>query len=262
MPRSRSPSPRRAPPARRRPRASTFPVLYEDEALLAIDKPAGVVVHDSPGDEGSANVAGWFRERYPDAAAAFDAERPGIVHRLDKHTSGVLLLAKTPAASAALGAAFEQRRTGKTYLALVEGVPSRPQAVIEADIGRHRGDRRRMAIASEGREARTEYEVVAASAERALLLVRPETGRTHQIRVHLAAIGHPVTGDDLYGKGPGPRQLLHAWRITVPHPAGGGLTVTAPLPADMTAALRDEGLGEAASTYAQPAAPQREEAAA
>ena len=250
-------TPREAPPS-----GLSLPVLYEDEHVLAIDKPAGLLVHDAPAEPCAPSVAAWFVEHCPREAAAFDVERPGIVHRLDKHTSGVLLLAKTPAAQTALSAAFEARETHKQYLALCDGIPQRDRAVIDADIGRSHAARRRMAVASDGRSAQTEYEVLAAARERSLVLAKPLTGRTHQIRVHLAAIGAPVAGDELYGRGPGPRHLLHAWRLTAPHPAGGELTVTAPLPRDMLAAIDDAGFAAHASPYAEPAAPTRTEATA
>ncbi len=232
-------------------------ILHEDGDLLAVDKRAGLLVHDAPAEPGVPSVATWFVEHYRDEAAAFDAERPGVVHRLDKHTSGVLLLAKTPAAHAALGAAFEARKTRKRYLALCDGVPQRDRAVIDAAIARSHADRRRMAVAARGRSAQTEYETLAAAHGRSLLLVKPLTGRTHQIRVHLAAIGAPVANDDLYGRGPGPRHLLHAWRIAVPHPAGGELAVTAPLPPDMLSAIEDAGFAAEAAPYAEPVAPVR-----
>ena len=231
------------------PSGLDLPVLYEDEQLAAVDKPAGLAVHGAPGDT-SPTVAAWWLERLGRRAAAFDAERPGVVHRLDKETSGVLLLAKTPAAQAALSAAFEQRETSKTYLAIVDGVPSQQRAVIDAPIDRDPRDRTRMAVTTNGRASRTEYEVVGDDGRRALLVVRPESGRTHQIRVHLAAIGFPVVDDAVYGrKAPAGRQLLHAYRIEVPHPAGGWLTVTAPLPADMVRGIRSLGLETLASTY-------------
>ena len=241
------------------PSGLSLPVLHEDADLLAIDKPAGLLVHDAPAEPGAPTVAGWFVEHCPSEAAAFDVERPGIVHRLDKHTSGVLLLAKTAAAQAALSAAFEVRKTQKQYLALCDGIPQRERAVIDADLGRSHADRRRMAVTSDGRSAQTEYEVLAAARERSLLLVKPLTGRTHQIRVHLAAIGAPVTGDALYGRGPGPRHLLHAWRLTVPHPRGGALAVTAPLPRDMHAATEDAGFAAQAAPYAEAVDPTRTE---
>ena len=206
-------------------------------------------------------------ERYPEAAKAFEAERPGVVHRLDKDTTGVLLMAKTPQAQAFVSQAFEERRTTKTYLAIVEGVPTRPRAVIDAPLGRHPGDRTRMAIVNDGREARTEYELLGSGQDLSLLLVHLYTGRTHQIRVHLSAIGHPVSGDVVYGTretrtaargaagvapsqvGVRKSQLLHAWQLRVPHPDGGTLIATAPLPADMGDVLRANGMTVLAQEY-------------
>lgn len=241
------------------PTGLTLRVLYEDAVMLAIDKPAGLAVHGAPGDSGP-SVANWFIERLGDAAGAFDAERPGIVHRLDKDTSGVLLLAKTPHAQAALSAAFEARTTKKSYIAIVDGVPSRDRAVIDAAIGRHPGDRTKMAVAKQGRDARTGYEILAQDGSRALLLVKPETGRTHQIRVHLAAINTPVTFDRTYGRGNTEgRQLLHAWRIEAPHPEGGTVTVTAELPEDFAGPIREMRASVAAEPYFTPTAAERAE---
>lgn len=239
------------------PTGFDLPILYEDEQLLGIDKPAGLTVHGAPGDTGP-SVAAWILQRLGPLASKFDAERPGIVHRLDKDTSGVMLLAKTPAAQAALSAAFEARTTSKTYIAITSGVPDRPRAVIDAAIARHPGDRTRMAIANRGRESRTNYEVAGDDGEHALLIVRPETGRTHQIRVHLAAIGAPVLFDQVYGKGGEERQMLHAWQLSAPHPAGGTLTITAPLAADFRAAVRSLGFEKLALEYMEPRPPERE----
>lgn len=243
----------------RPPRSTTLelPILYEDEDLVVIGKPAGLVVHGAPGDMGP-SVANWYLSRYPEAAGAFDAERPGIVHRLDKDTSGVLLLAKTPEAQAKLSAAFQARTTEKIYIAVCDGVPAQERAVIEAPIVRHPGDRTRMTITKHGRAARTTYRVLAETGDRALLEVRPETGRTHQIRVHLKAIGAPVRYDRVYGKEDAGRQMLHAWRLTVPHPAGGTLTATAPMPPDMLAEVRSMNAERVASEYAIASPAQRE----
>lgn len=254
-------------PANRRVARSTglrLRILYEDDDLLAINKPAGLAVHAGPGGDETPTVAAWFVERYPDQAQAFDAERPGIVHRLDKDTSGVLVLAKTPVAQASLSTAFEKRAAQKQYLALCEGVPDRPHAVIEAPIGRHPGDRTRMTVTprSKGRQATTEYELLEAARGRSLLLLKPVTGRTHQIRVHLAAVGLPIVGDHVYGKRAADadgRQLLHAWRLEVPHPRGGRLVVTAPIPPDMAHEIRACGLEAVALPYCQAMAERSEE---
>jgi 23S rRNA pseudouridine1911/1915/1917 synthase len=236
------------------PSGLDLPLLYEDDDLAAIDKPPGLAVHGAPGDTGP-SVAGWWLEQLG-PAAGFDAERPGIVHRLDKDTSGVLLLAKTPTAQAALSRAFEERTTRKTYVAIVEGRPPQPRAVVDAPIDRHPGDRTRMAVTRKGRPSRTEYEVVASNGERSVIEVHPETGRTHQIRVHLAAIGCPVVNDAVYGRrGDEGRQLLHAYRIEVPHPRGGTLTVTAAAPPDVAAAIRPIAGEQVASHYSQPVPP-------
>ena len=240
------------------PTGLKFRVLYEDDYLTVIDKRAGIAVHGAPGDTGP-SIAAWWLEQLGDAASAFDVERPGIVHRLDKDTSGVLVLAKTPQAQAALSGAFEARTTKKTYLALVDGVPDRQKAVIDAPIDRHPGDRMRMAIVKRGREARTAYEMLHTDTRRSLLEVRPETGRTHQIRVHLAAIGVPVCDDAVYGKrDPGGRQLLHAYELSIPHPAGGRLTITAPIPPDFDRAVRAIGAETLALHYARAVEPKLE----
>ncbi len=218
------------------PPVPALPVLFEDVQLVAIDKPPGLTVHGGPRETGP-TVAGWFSSRYTELSAAFDSPRPGIVHRLDRDTSGVLLLAKTPPAQAALARAFEQRTTVKTYLAVCRGAPPQARALIDAPIGRHPGDRTRMAVVTRGRKSRTAYEVLAQGDGRCFLRVRPESGRTHQIRVHLAAVGAPVEGDATYGRAGAGRQLLHAWQLEVPHPAGGRLTLTAPIPPDLAAAV-------------------------
>lgn len=230
-----------------------LPILYEDDYLAVIDKPAGIAVHGAPGDL-TPCVASWWAWRLPNTAAFVGVERPGIVHRLDKDTSGVLLLAKTPGAQAALSKSFELRESGKTYLAVTDGVPKRDRAVVDAAIGRSTGDRTKMAVTRSGRESRTEYEMLGAARDKAFLKVKPETGRTHQIRVHLAAIHCPVRYDRIYGhEGPG-RQMLHAYQITVPHPAGGQLTATAPLPADMEEDVRSI-VGEAVAAEYREALP-------
>lgn len=225
-----------------------IPVLYEDEQLLLVDKPAGLPVHGAPGDM-QPSVALWMLERLGDTAGAFDVERPGIVHRLDKDTSGVLLLAKTPASQTKLSRAFEERTTKKTYLAITDGIPDRPRAVIDAPIARHPGERTRMAIGRNGRESRTEYEEIGRDGTHAFLIVRPETGRTHQIRVHLAAIQAPVMFDRVYGRPGDGRQLLHAWRLSFPHLAGEMLTVTAPIPLDFSHMVRSMHLDQLALAY-------------
>jgi 23S rRNA-/tRNA-specific pseudouridylate synthase len=170
----------------------------------------------------------------------------------------VLLLAKTPEAQWKLSRAFEARETGKTYLGVTDGIPRNERAVIEAPIARHAGDRTRMTIAKRGRASRTTYQVLASDRDTAFLEVHPETGRTHQIRVHLKAIGTPVRYDRVYGTEGAGRQMLHAWRLRVPHPAGGALTVTAPISADMRAEVRAMNADKVALPYTLATPPVRE----
>ncbi len=230
-----------------------IPVLYEDDAIVAIDKPVGVIAHAAPGDSGP-TIAAWFVARYPELTPALDPSRPGIVHRLDRDTTGVMVLAKTPAAVESLAAAFETRSTSKTYLAICDGVPGQERAVIDAPIGRNPGDRGRMAVIRDGsgREARSEYECLGEHDGRSLLAVRPESGRTHQVRVHLAAVGVPVLFDPVYGTPGEGRHQLHAARLTIPHPDGGTLSMSATLPDDMASLVRSMGLATVASEYLQP----------
>ncbi len=226
-----------------------FPILFEDAWLLVINKPAGVVVHPAVGNR-SGTVVNALLGRYPclQEWAQGTGERPGIVHRLDKNTSGCLMVAKTPLAMSRLSAALAARKVHKTYLALVRGEVRKDTDKLVTLIGRHPVHRQKMAVVSRnGKEAVTIYRKVAvispATCEKATLLeVDILTGRTHQIRVHLASIGHPVLGDETYGgKSPSlaSRQMLHAWRIDFPHPSSGErICCRAPVPDDMREWLR------------------------
>lgn len=224
-----------------------LPVIYEDNDLVAIDKPAGIMTHPD-GRSSEETVSDWFAARYPQSAHVGETQklqdgteilRPGVVHRLDRETSGILVLAKTPEAHAFLKSAFQNREIEKSYLAFVHGVPKERKGRIEFSIGRSRKDFRLRSAQPKAkgalREAITEYEVLADTGKSALLLVRPLTGRTHQIRVHLKAIHHPVIGDELYGPGKGAalglsRLALHAFRLAVPLPGGERKTLEAPVP--------------------------------
>ena len=226
------------------PEAQPIPlaVLYEDAELAVLDKPAGLVVHPARG-----HVAGtlWngLLARYPELRAWPREEGwPGLVHRLDRDTSGLLLVARTPAAGDALRAQFKAARVRKVYLALVIGQPENERARIEAPIGRDPRDRKRMGVVETGRAAITEYRILERLGSYAFLEVYPRTGRTHQIRVHLAAIGHPVVGDRVYG--PEKQRLkldrlfLHAAQLTFVHPASGEqATFAAPLPCELQTVL-------------------------
>jgi len=225
-------------PTRLRPQPIPLDVLFEDADLLVINKPPGLVVHPAPGHP-DATLVNAILARCPDIVIG-GSLRPGLVHRLDKDTSGLIVVAKNDAALVALQSQFKGREVEKSYLALVAGVPQRESFAVDAPIGRHPVHRRRMAIVPGGREARTEFRVVRRLREAALVECRPRTGRTHQIRVHLASAGHAVLGDLTYGKR-SPligRQALHAWRLRLQLPGSGAQReFEAPLPADFQQAL-------------------------
>ncbi|MEK7860714.1 MAG: RluA family pseudouridine synthase [Chloroflexota bacterium] len=221
--------------------------LYEDDDVIVVNKPADLVVHPAYGHSGGtlvnalvARIAG---------STGREAARPGIVHRLDKDTSGVMVIAKNDLAHVALARQLQGRTARKEYLALVWGDPGGDPAVVDAPLLRDPGDRRRMVVRAGGREAMTRFARIAAFGDgtrrQALLLVRPVTGRTHQIRAHLAFARFPIVGDPVYGRKSDPsglgRQFLHAWRLTVRLPHAGERTFTAPLAADLRAHLA--GLG-------------------
>jgi len=222
-----------------------FAIAYEDEYLLVVDKPAGVVVHPARG-HWVGTLAQALEGR---AAGGEEPSRAGIVHRLDRDTSGLLVVAKSDSVHRALKALLAGRRLRREYLALVDGHPSARTGTIDAPIGRHRRDRKLMSIDSDDpREARTHFEIERLLPESALLRVTLETGRTHQIRVHLAAIGHPVSGDPQYGTRGRfglDRQFLHAARLAFDHPVtGAAIDVVSPMPADLVAALERAERGE------------------
>jgi 23S rRNA pseudouridine1911/1915/1917 synthase len=218
--------------------------VYEDADLLIVDKPAGLVVHPAPGHWRGTLVNGLLARQGTYGSIAGVA-RPGIVHRLDRDTSGLLLVAKHDAAQASLMAQLKARRIKKTYLALVHGSVDAAVGRIEAPIGRDARDRKRMAVVPDGRAATTGYRVRERFPDWTLLEVDLVTGRTHQIRVHLAALGHPVAGDTVYGTGTarkGPdgleRLFLHAWRLELVGPTNGQLIrAEASLPAELDEVL-------------------------
>ncbi len=216
-------------------------ILYEDDDVLVVDKPAGLTVHPAPGHP-SHTLVNAVLSHLPDLPDTGDPQRPGIVHRLDKDTSGVMLVAKTIAAHTNLKEQFKARSVAKTYLALVQGHLSPQDGAIEAPIGRDSRHRERMSVVAEnrGKEARTEYHVINYIGNYTLLEIRPETGRTHQIRVHLKAIGYPIVGDKVYGvKSPHlTRQFVHASRLGFKLPSTGEyVEFNADLPQDLTQAL-------------------------
>ncbi len=215
-------------------------ILYQDDAVIAINKPAGLVVHAGAGAH-SGTLVNRLMHHFKSLSQVGGDLRPGIVHRLDRGTSGVLLVARTDAAHRDLAAQFASRTVEKTYVALVQGQVKGEQGRIEKPISRDPVHRTRMtARLAAGRAAITEYRVRERFEKFTYLEVRIGTGRTHQIRVHLASLKHPVAGDRLYGGPPGTRIFLHSWRIRFTSPATGGVvTVEAPLPAELNAWLAD-----------------------
>lgn len=231
-----------------------LPIIYEDADLVAVDKPYGVMAHPD-GHSTDETVSDWFAKKYPASAEVGETQRlkdgteimrPGIVHRLDRDTSGILVLAKTPEAHAFLKNAFQEREVHKTYLALVYGTLSENKGVITFPIGRSAQDFR-LKSAQRGakgilRDATTYYQVISDIGTHSLVKMMPETGRTHQIRVHLKAIHHPIVCDPLYAPNHpcdlGIKRLgLHAYQLDLPLPSGERMTLTSPVPADLKAAI-------------------------
>ena len=243
-------------PAIPEPQNIALEILYEDAELLVINKPAGLVVHPAPGNADRTLVNALLHYCGEDLSGIGGVKRPGIVHRLDKDTSGLMVVAKTDRAHAGLSAQFADRSLGRTYQAVVWGVPVKRSGEISGAIGRDARDRKRMAVVlNGGKAAITCYQVLASYGRLASLVeCRLLTGRTHQIRVHMTALGHPLAGDPVYGRRPArgkrqsaagqeqalrklvsfPRQALHAGELHFIHPVHGELiSVTAPLPLDM-----------------------------
>ena len=223
------------------PEAIPLSIVYEDWDVLVIDKPAGLVVHPAPGHP-RGTLANAVVHHAPDIALG-GSNRPGIIHRLDKDTSGLIAVAKTDRARTTLVPQWEGRTVQKGYVALVAGVVEDDEGTIDAPIGRHPSQRQRMAVIHSGRPALTHLTVVERFPGATLLDVVIESGRTHQIRVHLAFIGHPVVGDTVYGKAtnvggiPVDRQFLHASRLGFSLPDGRSVTFRSPLPPDLQEVL-------------------------
>jgi 23S rRNA pseudouridine1911/1915/1917 synthase len=234
---------RPAPPPRTdlRPEPVPLEVVYEDEHLLLVDKPAGVVTHPGPGHASGTLVHGLLAHAI---AGGDDPLRPGIVHRLDRDTSGLLIVARTPRAHRRLQRALRERQVERRYLALVHGEPP-PAMTVDRPIARDRRVRTRMTARGvrEGRDAVTHLRRLERLSRHSLVEARLETGRTHQIRVHLEAVGHPVAGDRVYGRRPDElslsRQFLHAHQLRLSHPeTGAPIAAESPLPPDLEDALR------------------------
>jgi 23S rRNA pseudouridine1911/1915/1917 synthase len=218
-------------------------IIYEDKDVIVIDKPAGLTVHPVAGRVQNTLVNALLA-RYPGLANTGDPMRPGIVHRLDKDTSGLIIIAKNQEARDNLVEQFKNHRVKKGYIALVNGILKPEKGAIEAPIGRHPVDRKKMAVVEHGKESRTGYRVIKYINHFTLLEVSPETGRTHQIRVHLAAIGHPVIGDAVYGTKSSmiKRQFLHAFKLGFYLPSSGEFKeFTSELPLELKEVLESLG---------------------
>jgi 23S rRNA pseudouridine1911/1915/1917 synthase len=222
------------------PESIPLDILFEDDDLLVLNKPAGLVVHPGAGHQ-QHTLVNALLAHCKNLSVIGGEERPGIVHRLDKETSGVLVIAKNDATHRDLSKQFAERTTGKTYLALVAGTPRQKSGTIDAAIARHPVHRQRMSIARRGgRPAKTDYRVLESNGDVSLVECTIHTGRTHQIRVHLHHLGHPVFGDKVYGgkrAGNFPRQMLHAWKLSFRHPrTGETMSFTASVPKDFVEA--------------------------
>jgi len=233
-------------------RAEEIPVdvVFKDDDLVVVNKPAGLVVHPAQGHE-SGTLVNALLARFPDLAGMADTDedtpdRPGIVHRLDRDTSGLIVVARTPAALQNLRRQFKDRSVEKTYLALVFGCPAAPEGVIDVPLGRDPRYRQKFAALADGKPARTHYRVKNDYEQYSLLEIGLETGRTHQIRVHLAWLKCPVVGDTVYGRKKNTlglkRQFLHAWKLQFAHPrTGDTLQLEAPLAKDLQSVLDNLG---------------------
>ncbi|MDX1997856.1 MAG: RluA family pseudouridine synthase [Thermoanaerobaculia bacterium] len=240
------------------PEAGELAILHSDPDLIVLDKPAGLTVHPGAG-RATGTLVHRLLARYPELAGVGGPGRPGIVHRLDKDTTGVLVVARTPAAYQTLSRAFSSRAVAKTYLAVVYGTPREPAGTINRPIGRHAEHRKEMTVRPDGRPAVSHYRTRSSRGGLSWLEVDIETGRTHQIRVHLKALGHPLVGDAVYGEArwrglPRPvqkplaafsRPALHAWRLRFRHPGTGEeVAFEAPVPDDLKALWRAVAGGE------------------
>ncbi|QHU90331.1 RluA family pseudouridine synthase [Candidatus Saccharibacteria bacterium oral taxon 488] len=207
--------------------SAELPVLYEDDDVIVVNKPSGLLTHAKGGLSTEPTVAEIIR---PKTSFASDTDRPGIVHRLDRDTSGVLIIAKTADAAAHLQQQFAQRTTKKTYLAVTDGVPKLAAAKIDLPIGRNPAAPSTFRVDPNGKPAQTNYQVLAVADTKALIELKPSTGRTHQLRVHMAYLNTPILGDRVYGKPSASRLMLHAYKLEIPLPSGKQKTFEASIP--------------------------------
>jgi len=213
-------------PLQEKPEVIELPIIYEDNNVVVVNKPAGIISHARGRFWQEASVASFIRDKI----SSSDAERGGIVHRLDRATSGVMICARNEEALKFLQKQFSDRKVEKTYIAIVEGTPNPRKAVIDAPIARNVKDLKRFHVDTAGKAAQTEYEVTEVYDTTSKVVLRPKTGRTHQLRIHLQYIGHSIIGDELYGKIKAPRLMLHAAELQIKLPDDSSKTFKAPLP--------------------------------
>lgn len=206
---------------------STLPVIYEDDNVIVINKPVGVLTHAKGALTDEFSVAEFFR---PKTSFASDTNRPGIVHRLDRDTSGVMIGAKNPETARLLSKQFQDRKAKKTYIAVLAGVPKNPKANLDLPIGRNPKAPSTFRVDPQGKSAQTYYEILESTTTNCLVRLRPVTGRTHQLRVHMAYLGSPILGDKIYGRA-ADRLYLHAAALEITIPNGDRRTFEAPIPA-------------------------------
>lgn len=221
------------------PQAIPLDIVYEDDSIIVVNKPRGMVVHPAPGNP-DRTLVNALLAHCGRLSSVGGAQRPGIVHRIDKETSGLIVVAKTAEAHLHLARQLKERTMGRRYIAYVHGVPRSDRGTIDAPIGRHPVHRQRMAVVEKGRPAVTHFRVLERYRAFAKIEAHLETGRTHQIRVHMAYIGHPLVGDERYGAGKktpfDQGQALHAWQLELVHPVTGErMQFTAPLPPELVA---------------------------
>lgn len=213
--------------------ADTLPVIYEDDNVVVINKPVGVLSHSKGAINEEFTVADFFRSR---TTYNLDTDRPGIIHRLDRDTSGVMIGARNPETAKLLTKQFQDRRAKKTYMAVLDGIPKEPKANIDLPIGRNPKAPSTFRVDARGKSAQTYYEIIDANDKLSLVRLKPTTGRTHQLRVHMAYLGTPIRGDIVYGK-KADRLYLHAEQLEITIPEGQRMTFTVPVPGEFAAAI-------------------------
>ena len=217
-------------PLQEKPEVIPLPIVYEDNDVIVVDKPVGIISHARGKFWQEASVASFIRDRI----SGMDGERGGIVHRLDRATSGVMICAKNESTLKFLQKQFQDRKVSKTYISITDHTPKEPEAIIDAPIGRNLKDPKKFHVAQEGKSAKTHYKVIETVKKKTKIRLMPSTGRTHQLRIHLAYINCPIIGDELYGGLKNERLLLHAYKLEINLPSGKKHLFEAELPKEFS----------------------------